>query len=119
MIGFGLAFDDDGKPVMSFDKDDSIIQNIWLSIFIKKGSFWAAPDLGSRLYLVKKVIPSAAVDAKAYIDECLKWLLDSGRMLDVTVTCELNATQKRIDISVVGHKGTGQDVKFDTFYQVV
>lgn len=118
MVGFSLTFEN-GQPVMGYDRADTIIQNIWLSIFVKQGSCWAAPFLGSRLYKIKKLTPTSDIEGRAYIDEALKWILSSGRARDLNVTCEINAGENRLDILVTGHKGNNDNIKFDTFYKVV
>ena len=43
-----------GIPQMTFDIADSMWNNIYLSLTIKQGSFFAAPEFGSKLYTLTR-----------------------------------------------------------------
>ena len=57
-----------------FAKADNILNNLYLSIVVRKGSFFFNTDFGSRLHLLKKLTDKNVALAKNYVDEALQWI---------------------------------------------
>jgi phage gp46-like protein len=119
MIDFKLYVDADGKLAMSYENGDSFINNILLSIYIKRGSFFVVPSLGSRLFLLKKITADVSKLAKNYIAEALQWMVDTGRMTDLQIQTEEDRDNNGLKIGISCKKQNGQDISFQTFYPVV
>jgi phage gp46-like protein len=118
MIDFKLSVVN-GRMVMSHEVADSFLNNIILSIYIRKGSFFQANDFGSLLYRIKKITDNNVKLARDYIMAALKWMIDTGRMTDLVVETEADLANNAIRFLVSCRKKTGQDIKFNSFYSVV
>jgi phage gp46-like protein len=119
MVDFEILFVE-GRPVMTHNRVDSIVNNMYLSIMIKKGYYIYAPFLGSRLHTIKKITADGLRLCRDYIVEALAWIVDSKRIYDLSVVATLDSSDtSRINISVSAKKQNGQEVTFETFYRVV
>ena len=66
-----------------------------MSIGTNKGSWWADPDFGSELYLLResgKVDGKTAGTFKRMLQECLAWLIEDG--LSEYINCTVERTGK-------------------------
>jgi len=108
-----------GRMVMSYEAADSFLNNIILSIYIRKGSFFADRNLGSLLYTIKKITDNNIKLARDFILQALQWMIDAGRMSDLVVLTEPDHKNNGIRFSVSCKKKNGQDVNFSSFYPVV
>lgn len=63
---------------------------VYLRLMTPRGSWWADPELGSRLHELEreKDVPRIALLAQQYAEQALRPLLDDGRARAVTVTAE-------------------------------
>lgn len=72
------------------DNTTTLANAVYLRLTIPLGSYWAAPNLGSKLYLLRreKDIPRVFKLAKQYAEEALKPLTESddGRAKSINVT---------------------------------
>lgn len=61
---------------------------VYIRIFTPLGSWWAAPEIGSRLHelLHEKDLSRVGRLAKQYAEDALKQLLEDGRATAITVT---------------------------------
>jgi phage gp46-like protein len=118
MIDFKLSVVN-GRLFMSYEPGDSFLNNILLSIYIKRGSFFAAPDVGSRLHTIKKITSNNVKLARDFIMESVQWMKDTARMVDLNVTTEADYSNNAINFSLSCKKQNGQDVYFSSFYPVV
>jgi len=111
----------DGQGQMTFDKAENIFNNIYLSIKIRRGSFFVNPEFGSRLHLLKKNTPRAAGLAEEYVKEALQWLLDTGRATTVEVYAERDTLQdaSRLKLLVEVTQPDGAIVPFEDFVEVI
>jgi phage gp46-like protein len=119
MTDYKLYIDETGKLAMSYERGDSFVNNILLSVFIKKGSFFAVPWLGSLLHTIKKITSDSVLLAKSYVETALKWMVDCGRVTNLVVITEVNDAGNAIAIMVTGKKQNGDNIDFKTFYPVV
>ncbi len=121
-MDFAIAINN-GRGEMTFDKADSIFNNVFLSLTIDKGSFFADPDFGSRLYLLKRAknTEQTARLARDYCREALQWLLDTGRATAVDIHTQRDRTQdlNRLKLLVEVTQADGRQVSFETFMEVV
>lgn len=107
-----------GRAEMIFDKADTIMNNIYLSLTIAKGSFFLDPEFGHRFNEVKKNTAGAPAQVKEYAKEALKWLLETGRAKKIEIVTERDG-RERIKLKVEATQADGQEVIFDTFYEIV
>lgn len=112
-----------GAAAMTFEKSTTIINNIWLSIMVKRGSFFADTEFGSRLHLLQryKNTDATASLAEGYCKEALQWMLDSGKAKKIEVFSERDRTQNinRLKLLVEVTPMNGPAVSFETFIPVV
>ena len=121
-MDFKLTTTDGLTASMSFDKAEDITNNIFLSLNVRRGSFFMNPDFGSRLYLLMQGVLNdrTLTLAKEYTREALQWLLDTGRATAVEVTAERHETDlHRINLHVQVTQADGRDISFETFFEVI
>lgn len=110
-----------GQAEMTFDKAQDIFNNIYLSLVIKKGSWWVDPEFGMRDRGRMKNTEQNARLVRQDCLEALQWLLDIGRASAIEVTVERDRTEDlhRLKILVEATKANGTKVTFETFKEVV
>ena len=116
-----LALNIDGITAdQSWEKAATIMNNVYLSLMVKRGSFFQNPDFGSRLHLLTRAKNTDATArlAKEYCIEALKWLKDTGRATDIKIETE-KADQHRLNLRVQVTQANGRDVSFETFLTIV
>jgi len=81
---------EEGRGKLTLETTSTLLNNVYLSLSIRKGSWWFAPKFGSELHLLRqeKDVAAAAMLAKKYTEEALQWLLDTGRASAVDVVVE-------------------------------
>jgi phage gp46-like protein len=110
-----------GYPGMTYEKANTILNNVYLSLSVVKGSFFAAPEFGmSRRGRMK----NTAENAKLIRDDAifaLQWLLDSKRATSVQVNTERDMSQDlyRLKLLVTVTQADGRRVSFEKFVEVV
>lgn len=104
-------------------KAETIFNNVYLSLMLRKGSFFAAPDFGSRLHLLHRAKNTARTEllAREYCREALQWLLDTGRATAVEVFAERDRQQNLnlLKLLVEVTQTDGRELTFQTFVEVV
>ncbi|HEX2958918.1 MAG TPA: hypothetical protein VHO70_18935 [Chitinispirillaceae bacterium] len=79
-----LVTDNLNCPQMLFNAAvNSILNNIILSLQVKRGSFFLLPDFGSRLHEITDTADSSLALSQAYGLEALGWLVRIGRVRNV------------------------------------
>lgn len=108
---------------MTFNKAENIMNNIYLSLMIRRGAWFQNPDFGSRLHLLlrAKNTPHTAALAEDYCKEALQWLIDTGRATKISVYSQRDRTQDlhRLKLAIEVTQSDGRRVTFDTFVEVV
>ncbi|WP_304169939.1 phage GP46 family protein [Lonsdalea britannica] len=63
---------------------------IYIRIMTPLGSYWASPNVGSKLHLLsrEKDVSRVYTLARQYTEEALQPLIDDGRAISITVTTE-------------------------------
>ena len=109
-----------GAAVMSYDKTTDIRNNLYLSLAIKKGSWWAAPEFGLRDRGRMKITEQSLRLLRGDCLEALQWLLDSGRAKSVEVlVMRDDQVMNRVRIGVEAVQADGRKVTIDKFIEVV
>ena len=85
---------------------------VLMSIGTDKGSWWADPDFGSEIYLLKeygKVDGRTAGTLKRMLQECLAWIVADG--LAKSITCSTERSGKNeITYTIQVAKPNGNDL---------
>lgn len=112
-----------GMGQMIFDKSETILNNLFLSLTVRRGSFFQNPDFGSRLHLLHRAKNTPRTEALAveYCKEALQWLIDAGRLSKIDIYTEIDKTQNidRLKMLIEATKAEGDQVSFTTFVEVV
>ncbi len=105
---------------MSFEQTDTIANNIWLSLNVRRGSFFARPEFGMR-ELPNKNTPRAAALIEQYAKEALQWILDLGRATSIAVEAERDPVNhpNRIILRGEAVQADGRQISFEHFVEVV
>lgn len=118
MIDFNINLAQ-GIPAMTFDQNDSMWNNIYLSLTVKQGSFFVAPDFGSMLYTLTRAKNTARTEQKVkdYCKQALQWLLDTKRASAITIITQRLFGRINFEVSVT--KANGVPVSFSSFVEVI
>ncbi len=112
----------DGIGQMTFNDAANYMNNVYLSLMTRKGSFFQNPDFGSRLHLLNrsKLTPQTVALAADYVREALQWMIDAGRATAVDVETEIDtAVTGRLKVRVDVTQNDGQIITFTTFVGVI
>ena len=110
---------------MTFDKaqNGNLLNNIYLSLMIRKGSFFQSPAFGSRLHLLHRAKLTSRTEALAveYCREALQWIIDTGRASKIDIQTEIDKLQNphRLKVLIEATKAGGGLVTFETFVEVI
>jgi phage gp46-like protein len=123
-MDFTILTDDDATVGrMTFDPAGDIMNNVYLSLVVKRGSWFQNPEFGSRLHLLQRAknTEKTAALAEEYCREALQWLIDTGRATKVDVHTERDRSQDlhRLKLLVEVTQADGRTVSFDRFVEVV
>ncbi|ENX20201.1 hypothetical protein F892_03124 [Acinetobacter vivianii] len=88
--------------------NDDIVQSVCLRLGVHRGKYWADPNLGSRLYLLKrsKDVPRMIQLTQQYAEEALEDLVP-GRLQSLTVKAS-QSTKQGIDLAIDIVRLTGE-----------
>lgn len=123
-MDFRILTDDDATVGrMTFDPAGDIMNNVYLSLVVKRGSWFQNPDFGSRLHLLQRAknTEKTAALAEEYCREALAWLIDCGRATKIDIHTERDRSQDlhRLKLLVEVTQADGRTVSFDRFVEVV
>jgi len=123
-MDFTILTDDDATVGrMTFDPAGDIMNNVYLSLVVKRGSWFQNPDFGSRLHLLQRAknTEKTAALAEEYCREALQWLIDTGRATKIDVHTERDRSEDlhRLKLLVEVTQADGRTVSFDRFVEVV
>lgn len=107
---------------MTFEKAESILNNIYLSLVVEQGSFFQNTNFGSRLHLIRgKNTDNTEILVKEYCKESLEWLITTGRATAVDVITERNMEidLHLLKILITVTQANGQQIVFETFLEIV
>lgn len=124
-MDFAITIDNQtGLGQMTFEKATNIMNNIYLSLMIQRGSFFADTTFGSRLHLLKRAKNTDRTMRLAmdYCKEALRWMIDEGKASAVEVYAQRDRTQDihRLKLLIeVTPVNSDQPVAFSTFIEVI
>jgi len=119
MIDFSITTES-GAPVFSLEAGDALRNNVLLSLLVRRGTLFVAPEFGSRLHTITKVSADAPARAQAYCVEATRWIIETGRAREITVDARIHDENNgRIDIAVMVTKPDGERTAFTTWFAVV
>lgn len=105
---------------MSWDKADNLLTHIIMSLSTNRGTFFQDPAFGSRLFEIKKLSPKALNLAQQYVEEALKWLLDTGKAEEITAYVERdNIDRSRLNIRVQVAESDGNQITYDLYKTLI
>jgi phage gp46-like protein len=124
-MDFAITIEDrTGLGSMTFEKATTLMNNVYLSLMVQQGSFFANTKFGSRLYLLRRAKNTDTTKRLAidYCKEALQWLINSGKAIAIDVYAERDRTQDlhrlKLLIEVTPYTGA-EPVAFSTFIEVV
>lgn len=123
-MDFSITIDNQtGLGQMTFDKAATIMNNIYLSLKVQRGSFFADTSFGSRLHLLQRAKNTEATARLAmdYCKEALQWMIDAGKIKSVEVYYERDRRQdlNRLKLLVEVTPLSGPAVSFSLFIEVI
>jgi phage gp46-like protein len=88
---------------------------VWLRIMTPLGSWWARPELGSRLHELQrqKALPRVAVLAEQYARSALADLVSAGRAQSVDARAVLSGARLGLHVTVVDITGREWSYQFE------
>ncbi len=106
---------------MTWDKADSILNNLWLSLAVEQGTFFARPSFGMRSLRGEKLTARTVELARQYAVEAVQWVIDIGRATDINIQAEADKSSAtgRIELLVAATQADGRQVSFEKFVEVV
>jgi phage gp46-like protein len=121
-MDFSLIIDNQtGAADMSFDQCTDLLNNIYLSLTIIKGTWFHRRDFGIvRRERMKNTEQTARLIRQDCL-EALQWLLDTGRAASIDVAVERDRSQdlNRLKLAVQVQQADGRVITFTTFREVV
>ena len=118
-MDFKIAFNTFSAD-MTWYPVQSLENNVWLSLNVRRGSFFAAPNFG--LWpLPNKNTARGATLAVAYVREALQWLIDLGRATAIEVEAVRDPENHPNTLWIRGSVTAtdGNRVPFSTFVEVI
>lgn len=124
-MDFAIAIENGtGRGQMTFNKTTSFMNNIYLSLMIRRGSFFADPTFGSRLYLLERAknTDKTAQRVDGYCREALQWMIDGEKAKSVEVYVQRDnagITGRIYYLVQVTPMNSDQPVPFSSFIEVI
>jgi phage gp46-like protein len=104
---------------MVFEKNTDIGTDLYFSLMIKKGSWFANPDFGCELYKLKKVTDGNLLLAKQYVLSALDWLKTTGRAKSIKADVKKDLFKtNQIDIIIEVEQANGVKLFYEMFDDV-
>lgn len=104
---------------MTFNKNTDIRSNIYFSLFINQGDWFYDPNFGSKLKTIKKITDSNLLLAKQYVEQALKWLLNTGKATSIEVICERDDSNlNQIDMKITVYQPNSVTLFYKTAFDV-
>jgi phage gp46-like protein len=116
-----IAIITDGKrPDIGLSFADSLYNNIYLSLYVRKGTFFVYPEFGSRLHEIKKVTELSIERARLFAVEATQWIVSAGKANSITVEVTRSESNPNgLNITVTATRKTGEPVTVTTWFAVI
>lgn len=109
-----------GIGQMTFTPATDISNNVYLSLKIRRGSFFFNPEFGLRQRVRMKNTEQNAALLREDVRDALQWLLDVGKATKIEVISELDETDLyRLNMLIAVTQADGRIVPFKHFTEVV
>lgn len=120
-MDFQLIYDKQtGTIGQTFAKAGDILNNIIISLAIKKGSWWHDPSFGVTERPRLKNTPATARLVKQDVEQALQWIIAAGRATAIQVQTWRDANNRyRLNILITATQADGRVVIYNTFKEVV
>jgi len=88
MTDFALELNDIGRPEVTLNPADKLLNAVLLSLHIERGAWFFDPDFGFPRDKIKTTSAADIALARQYALECLKWIITAkmAKSIDVWVT---------------------------------
>ena len=121
-MDFSLLPSENAVPAtMSFAPAQGLLNNIYLSVTIEHGSWFAAPTFGRKKRGRLKNTPETSRLLQGDFEAALQWLLDSKRARSIVVTIQRDPVRwphaQYVSIEVLA--ADGSPVTYNQFVEVV
>lgn len=120
-MDFQLAYNNQtGAIDQTYDQAADILNNIIITLGMKKGSWWHDPQFGVTDRPRLKNTPATARLIQQDIEQALQWIIDAGRATSITVeTWRPENDRHRLNVLVTATQADGRTVTYETFREVV
>ncbi len=113
-----------GRGIMTFSKTSTLMNNIYLSLSVRRGSFFLDPQFGSRLHLLTRAknTDQTAQLAVGYCKEALQWMIDTGKARAINVLAQRDPALDRHRLYLMVEAtpaGSDEPVQFSMFIEVI
>ncbi|MCX5785660.1 MAG: phage GP46 family protein [Elusimicrobia bacterium] len=108
----------DGRGTLTLETTDTLLNNIFMSLSIPRGSWWFNPEFGSRLHELnrEKDVARVAMLAVTYAKEALQWLVDANKAS--AVDAATSHVKGGLVLTVTVTTAAGEPVTFEKFIPV-
>ncbi len=118
-----IKTDSTGHLQMTFGISEGLRSNFYLSLHIKKGTWFHDPNFGSLLHEIKTLTESDLNLAKSYAFDALKWMIDIGKLKSINVETSVDQSllsgSKTLKISISAVDSLYRPIKYETYFRVV
>lgn len=120
-MDFQLSYDTQSGAVdQTFDKAGDILNNIIITLAIKKGEWWHDATFGVTHRPRLKNTPASARLIQQDIEQALQWIIDAGRAVSIQVETWRDDTDRhRLKVLITATQTDGRVVTYETFREVV
>lgn len=120
-MDFQLSYDaQSGAIDQTFIKAGDILNNIIITLAIKKGEWWHDPTFGVTHRPRLKNTPASARLIQQDIEQALQWIIDAGRAVSIQVeTWRDENDRHRLNVLITATQIDGRVVTYETFKEVV
>ncbi len=118
-MDYNINIQPNATAIANYEKYNGILNNIYLSIMIKRGSFFYNRNFGSRLHLLHRAKNTERTQklAIAYAKEATDWIIEQGKAKTITITTQKQ--QERLKLLITAQQQNGGIVEFSKFLEVV
>jgi phage gp46-like protein len=113
-----IEFDSHGQLVMTYDYADDLINNVLLSLQVKKGSFFLHPGFGSNLHEITSTRDTDINLAAKYAEDALAWIvaLKKAEKIDVNA---IRSSKNVIELEITVFKNDSSLMLYNFYHRVI
>jgi len=120
-MDFQIEIDQTGNADQTWDKAETILNNIYTSLMVKKGSFFQNPAFGLADMSREKTLETAADKFRANAKDATQWIIDVGRATSIEFVTEIDKSQHidRLKFQCYAVQADGREVSFEKYLEVI